>query len=166
MRWLLVVLLCVPLLMWGGVRTYKSITFNIEVTGHLKRAADANTVELAAKEMAAVVGYLEANSLTTGYTSVLYRTPDEDIAFWYTNLKDSLTELRAVRPDATQLEKSNVLMKLRETLLDQGEKSAHVTRPDGISVYPNNVAYAFWGWVGLLLACAGCVYGIYLGFEY
>ena len=126
------------------------------VAAHIKRAADANTVELAIQEMKTVVAYLEARGMTSSYTSVLYRTPDEDIGFWYQNLKASLGELEKITPETTQLERSNILIKLRETLLDHGQ-SVSVTQPSGISIYPNNVAYAWFGWLGLVAAIGGAV---------
>lgn len=52
-------------------------------------------------------------------------------------------ELCDLPTDATPLEKTNVLMKLRETLLDSGGEGDVVTLPDGISVYPYNKAYAY-----------------------
>jgi hypothetical protein len=150
-------ILCSFIVIWGGIRIYSNIEFKQEAGGHLKRAADANTVELAAKEMDIALKYLEDNNLTTGYTSVIYKTPDEDIEFWYTNLKSATDELKKVGPDATQLEMSNLLLKLRETLLDPGEKKSELTVPEGISVYPHNVFYFWFGWVSLLLFCVGFV---------
>lgn len=128
---------------WGVMRIVNNVVFDRNCEGYLKRAADANTIELAEKNLAVAVKYLEDNEFTSGYTSILWRTPDEDIGFWYQNLKSSLDELHAIRPDATRLERTNVLMKLRETLLDEG-KNIHVTAPRGISVYPGNVGYALW----------------------
>ena len=154
MKKVLGVILILPLLLWAGLRTYNEILYDIDCAGHIKRAADANTVELATQEMRTVVAYLEARGMTSGYTSILYRTPDEDIGFWYQNLKASLGELEKVTPETTQLERSNILIKLRETLLDNG-KSVSVTNPSGISIYPNNVAYARFGWLGLVAAIAG-----------
>lgn len=142
---------------WCGVRTYKNIVFGIRCEGHMKRAADANTIELATQEMETVVNYLEKEGMTSGYTSILYRTPNEDLGFLYQNMKMSLEELKKVGPETTQLEKSNILMKLRETLIDAGEHGLKVTVPAGIAVFPNNTAYAVWGLVGLLLAIFGCV---------
>jgi hypothetical protein len=84
--------------------------------------------------------YLESNNLTSGYTSVLWKTPDEDIDFWYRNLKASQRELENLKSESA-LEKTNVLIKLRETLLDTGEKTK-VTVPNGLSVYPNNKLWA------------------------
>ena len=140
-------------LLWGGVRIYKAIVFNIEIGGHLKRAADANTVNLAEKEMEIALRQIEASRLTSGYTSVLYKTPDEDVGFWYQNLSASLSELRAIKGESTQLERSNVLMKLRETLLDQGKEGLSVTVPEGISIFPNNAQYLLWHWISFLLSC-------------
>lgn len=155
MKALIGILICIPFLLWGGVRIYKGINYNIECSGHLKRAADANTIDLAKKEMETALKYIESQNMTTGYTSVLYRTPDEDVSFWYQNLAASFTELKTVLDKATQLEKSNLLMKLRETLLDQGENSQNVTAPDGISIFPNNTEYAVWGWISFVLSIIG-----------
>lgn len=138
-------------LFWGGVRIYKSIVFEINCEGHLKRAADANTIKLAQKELEVAIAYMEEKNYTEGYTSILYRTPDEDVGFWYQNISASLKELEEVNPDATQLEKSNLLMKLRETLLDQGESDVEVTVPQGISIFPFNGTYCFWGCVSWIL---------------
>jgi hypothetical protein len=121
------------------------------VDGYLKRAADSNTVDLAKSNLTVALTNIESNSWTSGYTSVIYRTPDEDIGFWYTNLKDSLGELNKLSPEASQLEKTNVLMKLRETLLDKGSSGENITSPDGISVYPYNASWAFLAFIGLAL---------------
>lgn len=138
--------------LWAGIRIVSSIQFNRGCEGYLKRAADANNVELAVKQLEIALEYIENNRLTTGYTSVLYQTPDEDVGFWYANLKISLDELKKVDLNATQLEKSNLLIKLRETLLDQGSDKTSVTIPEGISIYPKNVAMAWFGWISSILA--------------
>jgi hypothetical protein len=130
------------------VRCVSYIHYSQDCGGYLKRAGDANTVELAEKELTRAVNYVEANKLTSGYTSVVYRTPDEDMEFWYNNLKASQKELRELSPEATQLEKTNVLMKLRETLLDDGQM---VTAPDGVSVYPANAALGVLGILSTLM---------------
>lgn len=123
-----------------GLRIAKKVEFKQNVSGHLKRAADANTIDLAEQELTKVITYLEANDLTSGYTSILWQTPDEDIDFWYRNLKASQLELQNLESESA-LERTNVLIKLRETLVDVGE-STKVTVPDGLSVYPNNKLWA------------------------
>jgi len=136
-----------------GFRAVEGVKLKQNCTGYLKRAADANTIELATEELNRAIDYLEANALTTGYTSILWRTPDEDIDFWYRNLVASRAELTSLAPDAAPLERTNVLIKLRETLTDSGEKTK-VTVPGGLAVYPNNLIWAVLMWfaaIGLVI---------------
>ena len=130
----------------GGYCIYLNIDLKQNCTGYLKRAADSNKVETAQKELEKALNYLEAENLNTGYTSVLWQTPDEDVEFWYNNIKESHEELSKVDSITTSLERSNVLMKLRETLLDNGESGTKLTVPKGLSRYPNNgiIGTLFW----------------------
>jgi hypothetical protein len=138
-----VIILCLPFVALSSYRIYSRINFSIKCQRHLKRAADANSVKLALQEMDVVVLYLEQNNMTQGYTKVIYKTPDEDVGFWYENLKAARDELRRVNPEATQLETSNILMKLRETILDESGQRTSVTMPQGIEVFPYNKLFAF-----------------------
>lgn len=139
----LAVLSAIVLLTWAGVRVYLALDMKFNCFNYLKRAADANTVEMAKPQLDKAIEYLEDHNLTTGVVSIIFHNPANDVGYFYQNLKASQTELEQVKSDATQLEKSNVLMKLRETLVDTGE-STSVTHPAGISVYPNNVAFFLW----------------------
>lgn len=151
----------VILLIWGGVSIYNKAIFNINCGGLLKRAADANTIELAKQEMKLALDYMEQEGMTSGYTSVLYNSPSEDVGFWYKNIKSSYEELVSLPDDVTPLERSNILMKLRETLLDSGGDGAtKVTLPRGISIFPHNVLFAWWGWVSSILCCVFFVWCI------
>lgn len=135
-----------------------SVNFSRNVKGYLKLAADASTVELAEEELGKALNYLEANNLTEGYTSIFYETPTEDIGFWYKNLKASKQELAKAR-NSSQLEKTNMLIKLRETLLDNGnEGKAHVTYPDGLQRYPYNLLFALLSWAAIFAFCGGIYY--------
>lgn len=97
------------------------IEFSQQCSGYLKQAADANTVELALDRLNLAVKYIEEKGYTDGYTSIVYKTEDENIGYWYQNIKACQKELNDAL-DGTQLEKSNVLMKIRESLTDEGEK--------------------------------------------
>jgi len=144
-----------------GVVVTTSIRFDQDCEGYLKRAADANTVELAKKQLDIALNYIENEGLTNNYTSVLWKTPDEDISFWYTNLIAARIDLESITEDSTGLERSNMLMKLRETLLDQGESSMHVTHPSGISLYPHNGmlgTIAFIGFGLMLVSSCGMLF--------
>lgn len=157
---LLAVLFCVPTVFWVGTRIVKGVVFDINCEGHLKRAADANTVEMAAQELDLALKYLEQNNMTSGYTAVLWNSPDTDVGFFYNNLKSSRDELNKVTSETTQLERTNVLMKLRETLLDHGDHGDHVTLPDGISVFPHTVFWFWSGWFVVFLLVIGIIFGI------
>ncbi|HWP61650.1 MAG TPA: hypothetical protein VN495_03535 [Candidatus Paceibacterota bacterium] len=137
---------------WGASRIYQNIVFDRNVSGYLKQAADANTVPLARDRLEIAIKEADRQGLTTGFTSLWYTTPDEDIGFWHTNLSAALSQLKALPDNVSQLEESNVLKKLRETLLDHGKDGEHVTVPPGISIYPYNTFYQWWWILSLLLA--------------
>lgn len=148
--------------MWAGIRIYSSIQFDHQCEAYLKRAADANTVEIAKDNLAKAIKYAEDNNLTKGIVSVFMHNPKNDIGFWYDNMKACYEELDNLPEDASSLERTNMLMKLRESLVDTGE-STSVTVPDGISIYPHNVMYFWWGWITLILAS---VFWIKFAIEY
>ena len=125
----------------------RSIQFTQQCEGYLKQAADASTPELALERLNYAIAYIEDHGLTEGYTSVFYKTEDENVGFWYTNLLECRNELQNCL-DKSQLEKTNVLMKTREALIDNGESGTKLTVPDGIYKFPHN----FWWSLGLLLS--------------
>lgn len=136
--------------------TIKSIQFDQKCGGYLKQAADANSVELAERQLNLAINYIEQHELTSGYTSVLWNTEDENIEYWYNNLKQCQKELAATKDNST-LENTNVLMKLRESLTDVDQNGTTLTIPYGISRYPNNLLY------GILNIISGIVFILYFG---
>ena len=152
-KFLALVILAIGLI-YPTITIIKSIQFNQDCKGYLKQTADANSVELALDRLNKAIDYIEANNLTSGYTSIIYRTEDENIEFWYKNLlacKQELTECI----ESSQFEKTNVLMKVRESLTDQSEHGTIITCPPGLSRYPNNKTFAFFNFFGLLIALVG-----------
>ena len=131
-----------------------NIQFDQNCGGYLKQAADANTVELAKQRIDIAVKYMEDNHLTDGYTSVLWRTEGDNVGYWYNNVKACQKELAECQ-DGSQLEKSNVLMKVRESLTDDGKKGTELTLPKGISRYPDNALFGVLFWIGALIFCIG-----------
>lgn len=130
---------------WVGNRTVAGIVFDKSSTQYLKRAADANSIEMAKVELGKAISYAESQGLTEGVVSIFLRQPKNDIGYWYTNMVTAYEELESLPEDSTPLEKTNVLMKLRETLTDNNDRGTSVTVPNGISIYPNNVGYFWWG---------------------
>lgn len=137
-----------------AVAIVKKVQLTQNVTGYLKHAADANTIPLAYQELSKAIKYVEANELTEGYTSIFYKTPSDDIGFWYQNLKASQAELQNLKPTSA-LERTNVLMKLRETLTDSGERTK-VTYPRGLQLFPHNQLWAFLIISAFILFFTGC----------
>lgn len=125
------------------VMIVKGVTLSTGCTGHLERASNATNIDLATKELDVALEYLEARGMTSGYTSILWRTPDEDIGFWYTNIKQANMELKNAPDTISNLEESNMLIKLRETLMGRDSKGKDsIISPDGLSRYPNNLLFA------------------------
>lgn len=145
---------------FGLIRIIKNVQFNQNCGGHLELAAHANTVELAKSQLEIAVKYMQDNKMIEGYTSVVYKTPDEDVGFWYTNMNNSLNELNEVKKDASSLEKSNILIKLRESIMSSGEHGDNIMLPEGISIFPNNVVFSLWGYMSslfLFISICGCI---------
>ena len=130
--------------------TVKTIQFKQDCAGYLKQAADANTAAIALERITKALDYIESNRLTEGYTSVLWTTEDENVGFWYENIMACKAELKACL-NSSQLEQTNVLMKVRESLMD-GEG---LTIPAGISRYPNNSVWMIFGWISAFLIIGG-----------
>lgn len=162
-----------PLLAWGAVRIVKDITYDQQVEGYLKQAADANTTELAEKKIGQAIEGMDRRGLCNSkspdsppvfaddcFTSVLWRTPGEDVGYWRTNIQATYEDLHSMTNEerVDNLTESNQLMKVRETLLDNGSQGDSVTAPAGISVYPNNVAFFWWGVFSVILAGGGVVW--------
>jgi len=135
---------------WTAVRIVKAVTFEFECEAYIKRATNASTVEMAKTELAKAIEYAERNNLTEGIVSIFLKNPRNDISFWYNNMTAAYNELDALPEDSTPLEKTNVLMKLRESLADNsGDGGATVLLPAGISIYPDNVLYFWWCMISL-----------------
>lgn len=137
-------------LVFPAICVVKGILFNQQCGGFLKQAADASSVELAERQLNKAVDYVEKNGLTSGYTSVIYKTENDNIGFWYENLKVCQKELAETKGNST-LENTNVLMKLRESLTDNSEKGTQLTIPTGISRYPNNALFGVANSISLAL---------------
>ena len=157
----LILLLCfvIPIFLYGTA-IVKTINMNAECIGYLEMAADANSVELAEKHLSKGIEYLEENNLTHGSTGIIFHTPGNNIEFWYENLKSAQIQLQEFKSES-ELEESNILMKLRETLLDE---TGEVTHPNMISFYPNHIFW-FWflvlGWLLFIIPVGGFLSELY-----
>jgi len=146
---------------WATLRIVKYVQFNLGCEAYLKRAADSNTIELAKGELTKAIDYIEQNNLTDGIVSIFLKNPANDMGFWHTNIKSAYDELNNLPEDASQLEKTNVLMKLRESLTDRDDNGGtKVIFPQGLEIYPNNAAYF---WLAALSCAALCLFWTLFG---
>ena len=125
--------------------------FDNGCAGHLYRASIASSTEVAAAELDTALEWAEAHDLTHGTTAIFYPSPGQDIGFWYQNLRGARDNLRQVSKSASPLERSNVLLKLRESL---------GAMPSEICDYPHTLAIIVWNFSGLLLALGCLIAGI------
>jgi len=153
---------------WATVRIIKSVQFEFGCSAFLKRAANANTVELAITELGKAIEYVEDNNLTEGTVSIFLQNPANDIGFWYRNMTSAYDELNALPEDASPLERTNVLMKLRESLTDSDSNgSTTVIIPDGISIYPNNMIFFIWSTLSIIAMCVfWTLFGVSIGLKF
>lgn len=151
-------LFMIPAIIWCVINWVNAINFDVGCEGHLKRAADANTIELAEEELKSALDYMESKNLTSGTTQVIIPSPSKDIGFWYRNVKACYDDLQRVNESDRQRNEvvNTSLLKLRESLLDHGTKGETVTVPPDIHNYP--------GVVGMfVLMVTGIICGI-IGF--
>lgn len=141
-----VICIIIPLIIYG-IGVSKTIAMDANCIDFFELAANANSVELAERYLTLGIEYLENHNLTSGFTKIAIYKPTNDIGIWYENLKSAQAQLQELKQkeDLTELEESNALMKLRETLLNSGRV---VTHPQYISFHPNST---FWAW-SLILA--------------
>lgn len=146
---LAVILFIVPCIPWVS-SIVKCVEFDSNCGDYLKLAADANTIDVAEKHLSKSIEYVEKKGLTSGYTKIFVYHPTNDLGLWYENLKTAQTQLQEMKESGyTELEQSNMLMKLRETLLNN---EGGLTHPDGISLVPN-FTLMFWLNCVLWLPC-------------
>lgn len=151
-----IILFIMPCFPWG-YSIIKGCQFSADCTDYLRLAGDANNVDVAEKHLSTAIEYIENNDLTSGYTKIIRYYPSNDFGLWYENLKTAQTQLQEMQDrEYTELEESNMLMKLRETLLND---AGSVTHPEGASMKEN---YTLMFWLNLLLWVPCLLIGILL----
>src|SRR5690606_27054809 len=106
-------------LSWSVVCAIKSVRFDQDIGGHLKLAADANNLTLAEGQLSIALHGMDewklCNNLSDNcYTSIVYRTPDEDVGYWRSNIQAANDDLLRIlsRKDVDDLTQSNQLLKI------------------------------------------------------
>jgi len=124
-------------------RIFSFVNFNANCANYLRVATNAGTIENATYNADIAINFLKNHNLDSGFTSTLYKTQDENLEYFFKNLTDTVTSMKNLPQNASELEKSNVLLKFREVLLDNNSLSI----PTGISIFPFNIHCAILGWM-------------------
>ena len=154
MRLLLKTMMVISLiyfLAWIGVRAIADYNFEANCESHLIKAASTNDIEVAKLELNKSIEYLDNHNLDNGQISIISEAPANNIKLWYDNLNVSLNELSLIQPSSTQLEKLDILSKLRNSLIETNRNVTKVIRPEGIEVYPFNKILCLWGFFSFVL---------------
>lgn len=139
---------------WGTVRIYKCIVFNKNCTEYISNSAHVNSIKVAKKELDHAILYLEEKNLTEGRVSIVSSQIANDIGYFYENLKVQQEFLDTEsKKELNSEEETAILMKYRSNIGDYTSDKLHFSLniPDGISIYPNNVAYFWWAIISILI---------------
>lgn len=153
----LIVILCLAPLPNYIYSIARSVQFGANCKDYLKLSADANSVVLAEKHLTTAINYLEENNITSGQAKLFVAYPKNDISLWYDNLKTAQSQLQEMIElgEYTELEQSNMLMKLRETLLDE---NGTVTTPMAVAFCPHGTLLL---WLNSTIWILWLVFGMY-----
>lgn len=128
----------IPFFVMLIITGYYSSIFYKNCTEHLLKAQDANSVEIALKELRIAIAYVEEQKMTTGSTGVFSSDKNTDLSFWYENLKATEQTL-----------KTKITIKERRELLWR----MYWTSPSGISLYPHNFSLQWSLIISGLMVC-------------
>jgi len=112
--------------------------FNKECCDYLKLAAYSPSIEKSTQFLEKALVYLEKEEKTTGNSAFIFKTPSSDIGIWFSQLKEAQKTLVKCLPDSISgLEKTNALMKIRETI----ENGTILTLPPYLDTFPKHIFF-------------------------
>ena len=151
---LLCIISVVSFLSWAGARIYKYATFQEKIGGYLQNYVESGDMETAEQNLSEAINVLEEQGLTQGQISIFWKDQNCNIGLWYNNLSESRKALTNSLQES-KFNQSIILEKQRDGLKG-GTKNSSVRVPDGISIYPNNKLFFWWGILSFV-AIIGCV---------
>lgn len=126
--------------------------FNQKCGSYLEQAANASDPELAIRSLNVAIAYAEEHGIVDGYTSILWKTEDENVGFWFDNLKAHQKNLsNAIK--GSEAEKNTAMINLKASLLRYTEDGTKLVVPEGIHVFPHNRLFAVLNFLSFLIAC-------------
>ena len=160
MKFVLAGLAFLSFLVWAGVRIYAGIHYDTMIGDYISQAATSPSPTIAVARLDTAIGEIEREGLTSGNTAIFFTYPTNDLAFWYQRLVDSRTILRALPATDSALEISNTMMRVHESIAGQSKDGDYVLAPDGIEIFPHNIAFFWWCLGSIVLLAVFLGWGI------
>lgn len=127
---------------------------------YISQAATSPSPTVAVSRLDTAITEIEREGLTSGNTAIFFTYPTNDLGFWYQRLVDSRAILRQLPATDSALEISNTMMRVHESIGEQTKDGTSVLAPDGIEIFPHNVAFFWWAIGSILLSCLFLLLGI------
>jgi len=139
-------------LSWGGYRLVAKFQAQSAYLGYLKNASQTDSIPLIKIELKKAMVEIERRGLTSGYTSIIWTTPNDNIGLWYKNLMLLLNQLYYFPDNSSAKEKSKMLMKIKEILIDESkDEKDNLYFPEKVYLFPHNKIVALWGAVSIMM---------------
>jgi hypothetical protein len=161
---------------WVGTNIHLNKNWDAGVGSYLAAAINTRDPQKASKYLNNAVSFLEERGQTDGFTSIAYKTPDEDLNEWATGVAEATETAASVPADEPMIGKMHTpwvqqlikhkIVVANVTGLDPvtGKTSFvyDLKYPSGIGRAPYN-GYLFWSLMGLLLGVVAA--GAWTGFA-
>lgn len=149
---ILIILSIISIVICYSFNINNSADFAENCTAHIEKAATASSVEIAKEELALAIEYVEKNIYKEGNDAY----EDENVEYWYNNMKAAYEKLENVPADASEEAKSTVLLQINESLLKHTVLGKEVELPNNIKDYLSIVNYNVLCVISLIVL-ASCV---------
>lgn len=167
MKWILFTVGLGLFLFWSVLRITAGIQYNQTIGSEIYSATTAATPQEAESHLANAINMAKDRGYTHGNTGILFTYSDNDVGIWYNRLVSSDVVLKSlIENSKSELEVSNTMMRVHESLTAVGKEGSEARSPDGISVFPNNVAYAWLCLLSIVLMLVGGVVFIFIMDNY
>ena len=123
---------------WLAARGVSAIAFDLGCENHIHLAKGSADFDVAAKEIGIATSYMEENNLTEGTVSIFFKDPRNNLSFFYNNLKEIQRQYLSFPKESTEIERNRFVERIQSSL-------SIVSSPRGISIYPHNKLYFWWG---------------------
>lgn len=142
---------------WAAARINATIQFNMHIGNYISQASTSPNPTIATQKLEAAIAEAKRTNLTAGNTGIFFQFPGNDVGFWYQRLVDSQKILQTLPANDSQLETSNTMMRVHESIT---APDGHVRTPQGIEIFPNNVTFFWWGLLSFLGAGLFIILGL------